>query len=456
MKTENLSIWRSGLATSSAPYIGKGNVADVVVIGAGLTGLSAAYHLLIESPGRKVIVLEAGNIGAGASGRSTGMLTPGVGQNLPGLIKRYGEATARALYKETLNAVQYAKELVSKENIACHLRMTGQLIIPRGMGGGRRIEQQASAYDQLQLPYNILDESELYERAKFAVSPEPVSQQIAALRLPNAGTLHPDLLIRGLADRIRELGGDIYEHSAVTNIGSGPQPIVSVNGDSSIVTSDVVMAVSGFSAMNRLFVGRVLPVQLNALASRPLLPQQLDALGWSERECIIDSRRLFNYFRLTEDNRIVFGGGLPVYRWAGRSYEMKKEISSPARLEREFQYVFGGVDDIEIECAWQGVIGYVLNTMPIVRRLASNPALIFAGAWSGHGIALSIRSGKWIKHLVDEKTAPNELPWFSDSPPYIPFEPVRWASFLIATRAMALLDNFSFTKNKKQKIPQLS
>src|SRR5262249_20164412 len=104
---------------------------DTAVIGAGLTGLSAAHHLLRRRPGARLVVLEAGRIGAGASGRTTGLLGPGVGQSLMALVRRQGPARARLLYLATLRAVQDVCRLVRDEGIECELDMAGHLIVAR-------------------------------------------------------------------------------------------------------------------------------------------------------------------------------------------------------------------------------------------------------------------------------------------------------------------------------------
>src|SRR5258705_8525120 len=102
--------------------------AALVIIGAGFTGLSAAYHLLKKDPGKTVIVLEAGKLGAGASGHTTGILGPGVGRRVLSLANRYGPQTAQALYRATIEAVNTFSNLITNEGIDCELEMTGQII----------------------------------------------------------------------------------------------------------------------------------------------------------------------------------------------------------------------------------------------------------------------------------------------------------------------------------------
>jgi len=134
--------------------------ADVAVVGGGLTGLSAAYHLAAARPGARVALLEADNLGGGASGRNTGMLGPGVGQSLPALAQRLGREPAAALYRSTLEAVSDVRSLCGREGIACDLQMTGQLLRARSRGDRRRLARQAALMAELELPFdgNILFE----------------------------------------------------------------------------------------------------------------------------------------------------------------------------------------------------------------------------------------------------------------------------------------------------------
>ena len=131
------SIWRRSLPPAEQESPGGGRIEDVdlAVIGGGFTGLSAAYHALAANPGMRVVLLEGERIGHGASSRNTGMLTPGVGQNLAAQVKRFGADAARAMYERSLQAVAYVGELADREQIDAGLRMTGQLVIAHGRLG---------------------------------------------------------------------------------------------------------------------------------------------------------------------------------------------------------------------------------------------------------------------------------------------------------------------------------
>ena len=180
-------------------------------------------------------------------------------------------------------------------------------------------------------------------------------------------------------------------------------------------------------------------MHLQVLLTTPLDQAQMTRLGWRGCEGVIDSRRIFNYFRLSEQRRIVFGGGLPHYRWGGAAAETRTS-DAPLPLVRELSATFGADLGLQVERAWSGPIGYVLDTLPVIQRLPTHPAVIFAGGWCGHGIALSTTSGRWVTDLVDGKPLPADLPWFRTSAPLVPFEPVRWAAVPTGAWGMSLLD----------------
>ncbi|MFY9821352.1 MAG: FAD-dependent oxidoreductase, partial [Thermoanaerobaculia bacterium] len=147
------SIWLEGPAPAHDCLPQGTTFADVAIIGGGLTGLSAAHHLLASRPGARIVVLEAERLGAGASGRTTGMLGPGVGQSFASLVRRLGLTKAQALYRATLKAVEYVRDLVAAEGIECELEMTGQIVVARSQAGRARLQAQTALFDACALPY---------------------------------------------------------------------------------------------------------------------------------------------------------------------------------------------------------------------------------------------------------------------------------------------------------------
>lgn len=437
------SFWCDGLPTPGARFPGGSRRVPTVVIGGGLTGLSAALHVLESQPDRQVVLLEAEGIGHGASSRSTGMLTPGIGQDITALVRRVGKDQARAMYLQSLQAVAYVGHLTAREEIDCQLRMTGQLVVARGRSGRKRLSQQATVLEALELPYERLDDVALSRTVRLAACSAPTRyrEYPAALRLPVAGLLHPGRLLGGLASAIRKRGGDIYEATRVVDISKTQPATVYLADGGTLIADHVVLATGGYTRHIGGMQGRILPVHLRLLLTEPLEPAAYETLGWARREGIIDSRRLFNYFRLTEDNRILFGGGFPRYLWGGATGEESELGPDGNRLATELAWTFPAEVSLRIDRSWQGVISYVLDTIPVIGRLRDYPAVVFAGGWCGHGIALSVSSGAWVAHLLQHRCPPEPLSWFRNRVPRLPLELGRWLSIPMASWAMSVLDH---------------
>lgn len=435
-------IWWDALSEQGTPFPGGTVQADFAIVGGGFAGLSAALHLLERRPGACVIVLEADRIGAGASGRTTGMLGPGVGQSLVGLIERVGPERAQALYRATLRAVDDVCQLVREHAIDCELTLSGQLIVGRTPAGRARLARQAQWMDQLELPVERLDHRALDRTIRLAPAArgrDAGDGRPAALKLSQAGTLHPGKLLAGFAERVRARGGLIYERARVTAIGGNRPARLSIAGGGEVIAGEVVVATAGYTPELGLLRGRVLPVQLQVLVSEPLAAEQRAALGWAGREGVLDARRLFNYFRLDARDRIVFGGGPPRYGQTDVAGERALQ-----RLAGELASTFElGDRPLRLAGGWTGVIGYVLDGLPAIARARGHACVTHVVGWCGHGVALSIASGAWVTRMLCDGAAPEDLPWYRDDPPGVPLAPLRKAAFGVAIGAMQLLDRWS-------------
>jgi len=413
-------------------------VVDVAIIGGGLTGLSAALHILRAEPTTRVAVLDAKRIGHGASSRNTGMITPGVGQSLTKLVKRFGASAAQAMYQTSLEAVRYVPQLAAEESVEAEVRLTGQLTVACGRHGGRRLEQQAECMDRLRLPCERLTRSELDDRIRLGV--QGAGDGPAALRFPDAGTLHPGKLIRGLAASVQRRGGILCDGAQVASVSRGAPARVRLADGRELQSEHVVVASNGYASGFNPQRGRLLPMHLRVMLTEPVPADRLERLGWMHREGVIDSRRLFNYFRLTEDNRILFGGGQPRYLWGAETADQPADTPDLARLRRDFVRFFPELAGLGIERSWTGVISYSLDTLPVIGFVPGHRRVIHAGGWCGHGIALSLLSGRWIHELITRGRCEEPYPWFRQRAPLVPSEPARWLGVRASGWAMEMLD----------------
>lgn len=439
----NVPIWREAIPVVSAPLRGPGDLeADVVIIGGGLTGLSAAYHALLARPDRRVVLLEAGRLGHGASSRSTGMLTPGVGQNLAGMVRRFGEETACRLYRASLEAVEYVATLAEREGLDVGLRMSGQLVLAHGPSGRRRLAAQAGLFESLGLPCERWDDPVLRDTLRIGLdAPGSPADGPAALRFPIAGTLHPGRLLAGLAQAVVKRGGQVLEQARVVSLSPGSPARLRLADGTSVQAQRVIIATSGYStpALNPQR-GRIVPLHLRVLLSEPLSPAQRSELGWPNREGVIDSRRVFHYFRLTDDDRLLFGGGRPRYYWNGRLTDAPAEGPDLDELATAFRRRFPSLADLPIARSWTGVIAYTMDTLPVIAPVPGSDSVLFAGGWCGHGIALGVYSGRWVEPLLRGQGPAEPLPFFRPRAPRVPPEPLRWLATQVGASAMEWMD----------------
>ena len=409
---------------------------DLVVVGGGLAGLSVAYHALGRRPGLRVAVLEKARVGAGASGRNTGMVGPGVAQSLTALVRRVGPDAARALYAASLDAVRATRALVQRERIACDLEATGQLLVARTRADRRRLRDDVALRARLSLPHEALDDRGLRARIRLEAAGADADGP-AALHLPTAFLVDPAKLVAGLARCVRARGGRVCEDARVRRLcGDGPVRVEVEHGREtvSLVAQRVVVAAGSETPSLGVLRGRVLPLRLQVLATAPVPREALEFLGWRGREAVIGASRLFDYFRLTADGRLVYGGGAPRYGSDTPSFD---------RLERLIRERFAGVPgmaQLPVTHAWTGEIDYVLDGLPAIGPLRGRPGVLLAVGWCGHGLALSIAAGEWIADRLEGVVATEPLPWFRDRPPLVPLEPVRRLACRAAIGTMALCD----------------
>jgi glycine/D-amino acid oxidase-like deaminating enzyme len=278
------------------------------------------------------------------------------------------------------------------------------------------------------------------------------------LYLPVAGIVNPYKLLTGLAKAAMSRGAIIFESSPVLSIEGGTTNKVvtlTLGNGGQVTANQVIIATAGYTPALNILRGRIIPLKLQVLATEPLPDQVFAKLGWAGREGIVEVRRIFNYFRLTTNNRLIFGGGAPLYCSADDTRFSSLTTNSKSHLTRELMTTFPILEqqNIRVTHAWSGIIDYVLDGLPTIARCIDRPRIIHAVGWCGHGLALSIAAGQWItdrfinnsqqKNVVNlGYVASDELPWFRNNPPKLPCEWLHKAVIKTTTSTMTALDRF--------------
>ncbi|MEM9009788.1 MAG: FAD-binding oxidoreductase [Pseudomonadota bacterium] len=358
--------------------------ADVCIVGGGYTGLSAALHL--AEAGADVVLLEAHRVGWGASGRNGGQLGSAQRVDQRTLEARLGEAQARALWHLAEDAKRLAKDLIARHRIDCDLRPGILNVVHRA-----RYADGLRAYaDHLKERYGYQHLEILDRAATRALVGSP--DYHAGVLDRDAGHLHPLNYALGLAAAAERAGATLHEESRVERIDPGAIRVATSTGE---VTADaLILATNGYHGDLLPEVGaRVMPINNFIAATEPLGERAREIIA--EDIAVADSRFVVNYFRLSADGRLLFGGG--------ETYGYRFPADIGGFVRRPMSRVFPQLRDVRIDYAWGGTLGITRSRMPHFAR--PRPGIWSAAGYSGHGVAMATLAGKLLAEAIGGETA---------------------------------------------------
>lgn len=379
--------------------------ADVVVIGGGYTGLSTALHLARK--GAQVTVLEQETIGWGASGRNGGHCNTGITVHPATAIERYGAVKARALYQASLDAVDFVEQLVETEGIDCDFRRCGRLGLAY---------KPAHFQDYLTRQQTIAQE---FDHHLEIVPPAELGQEVGThvyhggILDPLSAQLHPGKYVMGLAQAALRAGADLKEKTAALDIereSDGGFRVTTSRG--TIRSKQVMVATNGYTGrLHRGLQRRVLPIGSFVVATEPLSEDLAHEISPGRRN-MVDSKHFSYYFRLTPDNRLIFGGRA---RFALSDPESDKK--SAAVLRQGMTHLFPPLSDVKLDYAWGGTVAFTFDEMLHIGNLNG---IYYALGYCGHGVQMASYVGHIMAEVIDGR--PEASPWHD-----IQFLPVPYA-----------------------------
>ena len=345
-----------------------------MVIGGGCTGLSAA--LFAAQRGWKVVLLEAGRIGQGASGRNGGQIIPGLRLGPEELTRRYGLAEARRIFATAISARDLVAGLIAEHGIACDLALTGHLHATTAADLTPLRREAEFAGRRMNYPHlAVLDRAQL--------AGELASDHYGGALLDRqGGHFHPLDYALGLAGAAAKAGASLHQESAVIDLNYKEKVVVGTAHGSVAATYGVLACDALLGRLDPILAGRIMPIASHVVATAPLAP---DVVPIRHGRAVSDDYFSVNYYRMTADNRLLFGGG---ERYLPRKI---KDISSIVRkpLERIFPQLRG----IPIEHAWSGMVSITTSRLPDIGRMGP---LFYAQGYSGQGVLLSTLAGQVI------------------------------------------------------------
>lgn len=379
------SLYAANGTRTSHPPLCEPISADVCVIGAGYTGLSAALHCV--QSGLSVAVIDAHRVGWGASGRNGGQLGSGFNMSQEELEKRMGSARAKALWSVAEDAKNTIHQLCRQHGF--DIEYQAGII---SASHRRRYVKAAHHYcDTLSKKYQYqqLEPLSKQQLKQYVNSPA----YFGGVLDHGAGHINPLKLAFALADIATESGAQFFEQSQVLSIESNSDHTQTVRTESGSVKSGyVVIACNGYAGnLNSVLQKHTMPINNFIVATESLGEGALALLP--ERHAVFDSRFVVNYFRLSQDNRLVFGGG-ETY-----GYQFPNDIRNI--VSKPLLDIFPQLEGVKFEYAWGGTLAITRSRLPFISKLSETTYC--AGGYSGHGVALAVETGKAIAASIAGK-----------------------------------------------------
>ena len=376
---------------------------DVAVVGGGFTGLSAA--LALARRGASVALLDAGRIGGGASGRNGGHVNTGVAQDFGSLVGQLGLERARRCYLAYAAAVDTVERLIREESIDCDYLASGKLKLA---SKPHHYEHLAKTAD---LIYREVDQNiELIDSAR--IGGEIGSDRFyGGLLQRHGGQMHMGKFAAGLAQAACRHGAALYEHapvSAIVKQGALGYRVASGRGE---LTATNVLIATGPSKHGPFswYRRRIAPIGSFIIVTEPLAADAVARL-FPNRRAYTTTRLMHNYFRLTADNRLVFGG-----RARFTASERPSDEKSGRILQRSLSELFPTLADCRIDYCWGGLVDMTADRLP---RAGQHDGVYFSMGYSGHGTQMSTHMGQVMADVIEGREDAN--PWRDFAWPAIP------------------------------------
>ena len=392
---------------------------DVAIVGSGYTGLTAAR--ILAKAGSSVAVMDQYEIGWGASSRNGGMATPGLKQDIFKIHKKYGMDYAREFWRSSVDAIDLLEQIIIEENIDCDWSRKGHIALAC----------KQSHYDKLP-EYAAWIKKEMGHE-KTIVPREEIRSEIGTdtyfggLSDESSGGLQPAKYVNGLARAVADLGVKLCKDTHVEKInrnGSGHELITS-KGD--MKAQEVIIATNGYTDMLvPELKPKVFPVGSYIIVTEPL-PQDLQDILSPKRRMFYDSKWFINYFRLTPDGRML---------WGGRN-DLSTDLDlneSAENLSQQVCKVFPELNDYEFTHTWTGKLGITFDLMPHIGNING---IHYAFGYSGHGLSIATYLGTELGLLISgekdrspyKEISHQTMFFYREKPWFLPFA-ARYYRFL--------------------------
>lgn len=402
---------------------------NLLIVGGGFTGLWAAVQAKEAEPTRDVVLIEGNTVASGASGRPGAIVSTSVMHGLSN-AKRIFPTDLEILEELGQENMQGFKDSLERYSIDAHDEWNGELTVAVTKGALSTLREELSLHTEFGHDAVMLDAQQT--RAEIA---SPLFEGSVWNR-KLSGTVHPARLAWGLKKAASELGVRIFENTPLTRIKNENSGVQAHTPAGRVSTQKVLLATNAFAAGHRKIKGRVAAIRDRIIATEPLSPEQMDRIGWRNRQGVYDTKVQLNYMRLTQDNRIIFGGKIGYFMGNNTDPVADKKADIYESLADVFFKTFPQLVDVSFSHAWSGPIALTTRMAMHFQRYHDNK-VVWAGGYSGFGVSASRFGARTGLRILDNIDAPElKLEFANSLPPSIPPEPFRWLGAALTVYAL--------------------
>lgn len=395
---------------------------DVCIVGGGYTGLSCALHL--REKGFSVKLLEAERVGWGASGRNGGHVGVGQREDQQKLESMVGPEHAARLWDLGLESVSTVTDLIQRFNINCDLKQ-GNLHVAAKHSHVSEIREDC---EHLQQHYDY-DKVRMIERDELEAMTSSRRYHGGVLD-QGAYHLHPLNYALGLASAAAQLGAELHEHSRVCSYEQSATGVTVKTEQGTVRAKHMVLACNGYLGKLCPAAARtIIPINNFVIATETLSEDQARSLIRDDTS-VSDSLFVINYWKLSGDNRLLFGGG--------ETYTSRFPNDIPGFVRKYMLEVYPELEQTRIDYGWGGTLGITMNRMPSFGRINGN--ILYAQGYSGHGVPIATLAGKLIAEATAGSAERFDVMANVPSPSFPGGTLLRWPALVVGMAWYALLD----------------
>jgi glycine/D-amino acid oxidase-like deaminating enzyme len=398
MKSDAGTAWEADAPPYCAnPPLHGHQRADVVIVGGGFSGLSTAWHLKRAAPGTAVTLIEAREIGAGASGRAAGNCFTLFGENVASVRTWYGAQKTKDAHRYLRTALDYVAQLIAQYRMESDYQPAEFLRVATSDRLVRRLTATHRIYRELDIDDDFEWRTTDDLRQRFPSSPFR-----AGLAEKRCGLLNPLKHVREWKRLCEQEGVDIFESTPLSGLERSRSRSLSIlTPQGSISCERVMLATNAYSRRLPNFAGlrgKQSPVWTHMIATAPLTPALRQAIGWRDGEGVYDCLKRLHYFRLSAKGRVYFGGGAPAVTTAAE-LDDRSSAGIWSRLAVDLVRYFPPLAEVPIEYRWKGPISVCADLVPTIGFLG-DARVLFSGGFAGHGIPIAQLNGKTATDLL--------------------------------------------------------